>query len=91
MTKPTSDDYRKALALAEELRGLSADYSGLDHCLRYLYARNGQLEHMAQELDRYLRFGNPESEHAHLVRMMQKLHEDPLSADEDEQSSFGLE
>lgn len=73
--KPTDQEISKALEVAEMMRERSDDSSHIAHCLLYYHQRNKRLEEIVALTNRYLKFGNPEDEHARLVLLLEQLEE----------------
>lgn len=73
--KPTDQAFNQALEVAEMMRERSDDSSHIAHCLLYLHQRNKRLEEIVALVNRYLKFGQPEDEHARLILLLEQLEE----------------
>ena len=83
MNKPSEQELETALEAAERMRERDVDPHYLAHSLLYLYQRNQSLEEVLRRTERFIRFGLPESELAHLKRLVQRLREQDERLDED--------
>jgi hypothetical protein len=83
MKKPTDQELETALDAAERMRERDVDPHYLAHSLLYLYQRNQVLEEVLRRTERFIRFGLPEAELAHLRRLIQRLREEDDRLDED--------
>jgi hypothetical protein len=85
MRKPDADELKIALAGAEEMRAEGNDPRHIAKSLRYLYERCHRLETLLQTTDRFLRFGMPEHELSEMRRLVDRLREGELSAEESDE------
>ena len=71
--KPTDLELAAAIAEAESIRASEEEPSALAKSLLYLYRRNALLERLLEHVDRYLKFGMPDEEHARLLRLLEEV------------------
>lgn len=83
--KPDSTELEVALAGAESMRVEGNDPRHIAMTLRYLYARCRGLEELLQTTDRFLRFGMPEHELTEMRRLVARLREDELAAEDSDE------
>jgi len=82
MRKPDVDELKIALAGAEAMRAEGNDPRHIAMSLRYLYARSQGLEALLRITDRFLRFGMPEHELSEMRRLVDRLREGELAAED---------
>jgi hypothetical protein len=85
MRKPDADELKIALAGAEEMRAEGNDPRHIAKSLRYLYERCQGLEALLQITDRFLRFGMPEHELSEMRRLVDRLREGELAAEDSDE------
>jgi len=90
MLKPSDAELKEALSEAEKTRITGEDPHHLNKCLLYLHYRNGMLEEVAEHAERFLRFGQPEDEHAQLRRLLDHLLKATRQEKEQDPEQFGL-
>ncbi len=88
--KPTVNQIDAALVAAEELRDLGVDKDHLGESLLYLHRRNVLLEELLTHVELYLRFGQPEEEHAKLNRLLDKIRYQSQRESGEEAERMGL-
>lgn len=80
--RPSTEDYRQALAAAERMRDADVDPHHIALSLLYLDARAEQYEALLTVTDRFLRFGMPEHELAEMRHRVEQLRESRLAAED---------
>ena len=91
MSKPTATEMETALDAARRMRDFGVDPHPLAQSLLYLDERNQRMGDLLQAVDRYLRFGLPETELAKLRRNVQLLREaEQLETENRQQRSMPL-
>jgi len=70
--KPTAEQLRHALQMAERMREQGDDPDFLARALLYLHRRDEILEKVLGHLELFLRFGLPVDEHMKLVRLVEE-------------------
>ncbi|EGW53723.1 hypothetical protein QQ73_16860 [Candidatus Endoriftia persephone str. Guaymas] len=91
MQRPSKDEIKIALRMAEKVREREGVGAPLARYLLYLHHRNERLESIYEHLERYLRFGQPENEHARLICLIEELREESRKETEENGGEFGLE
>jgi len=91
VSRPSQEAIQLALAQARSMLGGGPAANATGRYLLYLERRNRELEPIVELLDHYLNFGEPETEHARLVKMLQRLHEEERHEQVDPAGEFGLE
>jgi hypothetical protein len=89
--KPSEEKLKEALAEVERMR-LEGDEDPhhLVKCFLYLYRRNGVLERVLEHAELYLRFGQPEDEHARLRKLLDAIIEERRREKDEEAEHYGL-
>ena len=88
--KPTDLELAAAIAEAESIRASEEEPSALAKSLLYLYRRNALLERLLEHVDRYLKFGMPDEEHARLLRLLEEVEAFEHHETGNEEKRFGL-
>lgn len=88
--KPTPDQLKIALNKVELMRAKGDDPEFLAQSLSYLYRRDQVLERILEHLERFLKFGLPEEEHAKLIRLVDEAREQERMEKGNDQGDFGL-
>ncbi|MCU7918830.1 MAG: hypothetical protein KZQ99_10475 [Candidatus Thiodiazotropha sp. (ex Dulcina madagascariensis)] len=88
---PSDDEIHQAIQAAQGLVGKARPGDVLGRTLLYLHHRNQRLEQIADLLERYLRFGQPDNEHSQLVQLMEGLREEGREEKSEDIGDFGLE
>ncbi|MBA1444173.1 MAG: hypothetical protein M3H12_02965 [Chromatiales bacterium] len=88
MKKPTKEDISLVLEAAHGLLGGEDTGDAVGRYLLYLEHRNERLERLAE---RYFRFGQPEEDHARIVRLLESIREETRDEEETDNGEFGLE
>jgi hypothetical protein len=83
--KPDVDELKAALGAAEAMRDEGADPHHVALTLRYLHQRCQAFELLLVATDRYLRFGMPEHELSQMRRVVERLREGALAADDSDE------
>ncbi|MBL3528257.1 MAG: hypothetical protein JMN27_03195 [gamma proteobacterium endosymbiont of Lamellibrachia anaximandri] len=91
MKKPANEDFSLALEAAHGLLGGEDTGDAVGRCLLYLEHRNEQLERLVELAERYFRFGQPEEDHARIVRLLESIREETRDEEETDNGEFGLE
>ena len=76
MNSPSKEELETALDAARRMREFGVDPHHLAHSLLYMNERNEALGNLLQRVDRYVRFGLPETELTKLRRQIQTLREE---------------
>ncbi len=88
--KPTNQELERALQSAQRMRDQGDDPEFLAKTLLYLERRDELLEQILQRLELYLSFGQPEDEHARLVRLVEEARRQALIDRGEEPEEMGL-
>lgn len=89
--KPTAEELKAALAEIERMRiEGEPDPHHLIKCFLYLNQRNEVLEKVLEHAELYLRFGQPEDEHARLRKLLDAILEERRREKDEEAEHFGL-
>ena len=91
MSKPTEEELKAALEMAEHMRDKKIDpffiaKSLLSHNYRIKY-----LDEILHVADRYINQGMSEQEHMHLIRAIEKAKDAESFTANEERENFGLE
>jgi len=88
--KPSANELKKAIAVAELIRESGEDPEYISKSLLYLFHRVENLEKVFSAASRYMRFGQEEREHALLLKALESARE--LEDDENMQDKeeFGI-
>lgn len=76
---------KAALVAAEQMRLKNTDPAGVAHWLLRVHRRSRDLEDLLQVTDRYLRFGMPEHELSEMRRLVSRLRESELTAEDSDE------
>ena len=91
MTKPTQAELELALATAAHMSEQKQDEQHLAKCLLNLNYRIGYLEKVFKAAERYVYFGQEETEHQLLVKAIEHARSEELHIEKkEEQPKFGL-
>ena len=89
--KPSDEELQEALAEVERMRVAGEeDPHHLVKCFLYLYRRDQVLEKVLEHAELYLRFGQPEDEHARLRKLLDAIIEERRREKEEEGDYYGL-
>ena len=85
MHRPDADEMKLALAGIEAMRVAYDHPHHIAKVFRYLYGRSQGLEELLRIVDRYLRFGMPEHELSEMRRLVDRLRESDLAAEDSDE------
>ena len=88
--KPSTDQLQHALDVAERMREQGEDPDYLSVTLLYLQHRVEALERVCVAANEYVRFGQEEREHAHLLQALENARESEERENRQEKQDFGL-
>ena len=91
MSKPTDDELQHALTIAAHMREAGQDPHYLAKALLNLNYRFGYLEKVRNAAERYMRFGQGETEHRELLRALEAYRNADERSGGGEHTEFGLD
>jgi hypothetical protein len=91
MSKPTDEELKAALSMAEQMRDNKTDPSFIAKALLSHNYRIKYLEEILHAADRYINHGMSEQEKTHLTLTIEKAKDAESFTSSKERDSFGLE